>query len=86
MDERLAVLLLDVESITPAVHGAPGHPVALAGHVALDLRWVEPVGDIWTRSAQPWVAMSEQRLQTEQQPMDYAPFIERFRRQNRFPS
>ena len=49
-----------------------------------DTSWIEPVGDIWTRSAQPWVALSDDRLRTEQQPADYAPFIERFRAQGRF--
>jgi hypothetical protein len=49
-----------------------------------DTSWVEPVGDIWTRSAQPWVPLTGARIETEQQPLDYAPFIERFRRQGRF--
>jgi hypothetical protein len=49
-----------------------------------DTSWVEPVGDIWLRSKQPWVAVTEDRLQTQQQPGDYAPFIERFRAQGRF--
>ncbi|MFN8644964.1 MAG: thiamine phosphate synthase [Candidatus Binatia bacterium] len=49
-----------------------------------DRSWVEPVGDIWIRSAQPWVPRSAERLQVEQQPTDYAPFLERFQRQGRF--
>jgi hypothetical protein len=49
-----------------------------------DSSWVEPVGDIWTRSALPWVTLSKDRLQTEQQPTDYGPFVERFQAQNRF--
>jgi hypothetical protein len=49
-----------------------------------DTSWVEPVGDIWTRSAQPWVALSSERISHEKQPTDYAPFVERFRRQGRF--
>ena len=49
-----------------------------------DTSWIEPVGDIWTRSAQPWVSLSGDRLRAEQQPTDYAPFIERFRSQGRF--
>ena len=49
-----------------------------------DTSWVEPVGDIWTRSAQPWVSLSGDRLRSEQQPTDYAPFMERFRAQGRF--
>lgn len=51
-----------------------------------DTSWVEPVGDIWVRSAQPWVVMPESRLRAEQQPGDYAPYIERFRAQGRFSS
>ena len=49
-----------------------------------DRRWIEPVGDIWTRSAQAWVDLSGDRLRYEQQPGDYAPFVERFRRQGHF--
>jgi len=51
-----------------------------------DTSWVEPVGDIWTRSKQPWFPLSDDRLRCEQQPTDYAPFIERFRAQGRFPN
>lgn len=47
-----------------------------------DTSWVEPVGDIWTRSAQPWVKLGD--LCAERQPTDYAPFVERFRAQGRF--
>jgi hypothetical protein len=50
-----------------------------------DTSWVEPVGDIWTRSAQAWVAPSSDRLRTDRQPTDYAPFLERFAAQGRFP-
>ncbi len=49
-----------------------------------DTSWIEPVGDIWTRSAQPWVPLLAGRLTTECQPTDYAPFIEQFRAQGRF--
>jgi hypothetical protein len=49
-----------------------------------DTSWVEPVGDIWLRSAQPWVPIPEGRLRADQQPGDYAPFIERFRAQGRW--
>jgi len=48
-----------------------------------DTSWVEPVGDIWTRSAQPWVRFVGD-LSTEGQPKDYAPFMERYRAQGRF--
>jgi len=41
------------------------------------------VGDIWTRSAQPW-ALSSDRIGYDRQPTDYTPFVERFRKQGRF--
>jgi hypothetical protein len=49
-----------------------------------DTSWVEPVGDIWTRSAQPWVRFGP--LTAERQPKDYSQFVEHFRAQGRFPS
>ena len=49
-----------------------------------DTSWIEPVGDIWTRSAQPWVARASERVRIDQQPSDYIPFIARFRAQGRF--
>ncbi|NWG91124.1 MAG: GFA family protein [Parvularculaceae bacterium] len=47
-----------------------------------DTGWVEPVGDIWTKSAQKWVKFGG--LTAEGQPKDYSPFIEAFRAQGRF--
>lgn len=47
-----------------------------------DTSWVEPVGDIWTKSAQKWLSFS--RLTADRQPTDYAPFIEAYRAQGRF--
>ena len=47
-----------------------------------DTTWVEPVGDIWTKSAQGWVKFGG--LSAEGQPKDYAPFAERYRAQARF--
>lgn len=47
-----------------------------------DTSWVEPVGDIWTKSAQPWVPL--RKLTTERQPTDYGPFVEAYRAQGRF--
>lgn len=47
-----------------------------------DTSWVEPVGDIWTKSAQRWLTFKG--LTAEGQPKDYGPFIERFRAQDRF--
>jgi hypothetical protein len=66
-------------------HGqAPSTGVlSVRGGTLDDTSWVEPVGDIWIRSAQSWVAFGD-RLRSEQQPTDYAPFVERFRRQGRF--
>jgi len=47
-----------------------------------DTSWVEPVGDIWTKSAQKWIKFGG--LTAEGQPGDYGPFIERFCAQGRF--
>lgn len=47
-----------------------------------DTSWVEPVGDIWTSSAMPWVRFGA--ITTERQPKDYMPFIEAYRKQGRF--
>ncbi len=51
-----------------------------------DTSWIEPVGDIWTKSAQGWIEFPANRLRTEGQPTDYAPFLERYRAQGRFAS
>jgi hypothetical protein len=40
-----------------------------------DTRWVRPVGHIWTRSAQPWVRISDDTLHYEGQPADMLPMI-----------
>ena len=73
---------------TRIAHGQTpaGGILSVRGGTLDDTSWVEPVGDIWTRSAQPWVVFSGERIETDQQPTDYAPFIERFRRQGRFAS
>jgi len=47
-----------------------------------DTSWVEPVGDIWTKSAQGWVTLG--RLTNDAQPKDYTPYVEAFRAQERF--
>ena len=60
--------------------------LSVRGGTLDDTSWIEPVGDIWVRSAQPWATASSDRLRSEKQPGDYAPFIERFRAQGRFPS
>jgi hypothetical protein len=35
-----------------------------------DTSWLHPVGNVWTRSAQPWVNISEQMLNYDGQPED----------------
>lgn len=47
-----------------------------------DTSWIEPVGDIWTKSAQKWVTFGA--LTSERQPSDYSPFLEAYRAQARF--
>ncbi len=49
-----------------------------------DTSWVEPVGDIWVRSKQPWVPLSDDRPSFEQQPTDYSALIDKYRAQGRF--
>ena len=58
--------------------------LSLRGGTLDDRSWLQPVGDIWTRSAQPWVRFVEGGLRAEQQPTDYAPFIAAFRAQGKF--
>lgn len=47
-----------------------------------DTSWVEPVGDIWTKSAQGWIRFGA--ITSEGQPKDYGPFAEAYRAQGRF--
>ena len=47
-----------------------------------DTSWVEPVGDIWARSAQKWALT--RALRDNGQPKDYAPYVEAYRAQGRF--
>ena len=49
-----------------------------------DTSWVEPVGHIWTKSAQGWVKFNGDDLLCDGQPTDYAPFVERFTAQGLF--
>lgn len=49
-----------------------------------DTSWVQPVGDLYTRSAQPWMRFIEGGLRAETTPDSYAPFIAAFRAQGRF--
>lgn len=61
---------------------APGVLSLRAGTLD-DTSWVEPVGDIWTKSAQPWVRFVGE-LRDAGQPADYGPYVERYRAQGRF--
>jgi hypothetical protein len=51
-------------------------PSRVAGLVILepgtldDTSWLRPAGHIWTRSAQPWVALPADALRVEKQPSD----------------
>ena len=49
-----------------------------------DTSWVQPVGDTFTSSAQPWVTFIEGGLRSERQAADYAPFVAAYRAQGRF--
>jgi hypothetical protein len=57
---------------------------SLRGGTLDDTSWVQPVGDTYTRSAQPWVSFVEGGLRAETSPADYAPFIAAYRAQGRF--
>ena len=43
-----------------------------------DTSWLKPVGNLWTRSSQKWVVLSEQMLNYEEQPRDFVQLFERF--------
>lgn len=60
--------------------------LSLRGGTLDDTKWIEPVADIWTRSAQPWIAFPPERLSYERQPTDYGPIMDAFRAQGRFAS
>lgn len=49
-----------------------------------DTSWVEPVGHIWTSSAQDWQTFGNDTLICEVQPTDYMPYIEAYAAQGRF--
>jgi len=51
-----------------------------------DAKWVRPVGDIWTTSAQEWTTFSDDRLQYPKQPEDYSALVARFSALGLFPS
>ncbi|MCB2114339.1 MAG: GFA family protein [Parvularculaceae bacterium] len=66
------------------VHGQtpPGAIAAIRAGTLDDTGWLEPVGDIWTKSAQKWLRFD--KLVADGQPRDFAPFIEAFKAQGRF--
>lgn len=43
-----------------------------------DTSWLKPAGNLWTKSSQKWVVLSEQMLDYEAQPSDFAELFERF--------
>lgn len=43
-----------------------------------DVSWIQPVGDTFTSSAQPWVTFLENGLRSQRAPESYAPFIAAF--------
>jgi hypothetical protein len=43
-----------------------------------DTSWLKPAGNLWTQSSQTWVVLSEQMLNYEAQPSDFAELFERF--------
>jgi hypothetical protein len=45
-----------------------------------DTSWLFPVGHIWTRSAQPWVAIPQDAANCDVQPASFASIIEAWRR------
>jgi hypothetical protein len=48
-----------------------------------DTSWLQPIGHIWTRSAQPWVSIPEGTLNYEDQPQDYTALIQAWRERPR---
>lgn len=43
-----------------------------------DTKWLRPIGNLWTRSAQPWVVLAGE-LSYEQQPQDFTDLFTRWR-------
>jgi len=43
-----------------------------------DTIWLKPVDNLWTRSSQKWVVLSEQMLNYEAQPSDFTQLFEQF--------
>lgn len=65
--------------------GAPSTGVfSLRAGTLDDTSWVQPVGDTYTRSAQPWVRFIEGGLRAETLPADFGAFVAAYRAQGRF--
>lgn len=47
-----------------------------------ETQWLQPVGNLWTQSAQKWVIFSDEMLNYEAQPPDYDQLFERFQNQS----
>ena len=47
-----------------------------------DRSWLRPVGHIWTASAQPWVAISDDTLNCEGQPDNYDELVAAWQKQS----
>lgn len=47
-----------------------------------DTNWLRPVGNVWTRSAQSWVIISDQLLNYDGQPEDVQPLWEKWTQQH----
>lgn len=48
-----------------------------------DTQWLDPVGHIWTRSAQPWFKIPADMVNYELQPPDFSRLIEAWQAQQR---
>lgn len=47
-----------------------------------DTSWLHPVGNLWTRSAQPWVIISDKLLNYDGQPEDILPLWKKWEQQD----
>ncbi len=67
------------------LYNAPArHPGALSIKAGTldDTSWLKPVGSVWTRSAQPWVAIPASPLNHETQPESMQCFVDAWQNRN----
>ena len=67
------------------LYNAPArHPGALSIKAGTldDTSWLQPVGSVWTRSAQPWVAVPPSPLNHETQPDSMQRFVDAWQDRN----